>query len=89
MAPGVLGDSDPTPRDSPQQPRRPIPVGQHRCGAPALNLALVDTKLTVSLCTKVSLVLWVVGFLFEFTADIEKATFRADPANKSRFITTG
>jgi len=37
----------------------------------------------------VSLVLWVVGFLFEFTADIEKATFRADPANKSRFITTG
>jgi len=33
--------------------------------------------------------LWIVGFVFEFCADIEKATFRADPANKSRFITTG
>lgn len=33
--------------------------------------------------------LWIVGFGMEVTADAQKSKFRADPANKDRFITTG
>ena len=33
--------------------------------------------------------LWVLGFAIEATADAQKRTFRKDPANHGRFITTG
>lgn len=33
--------------------------------------------------------LWLVGFAFEVIADEQKRRFRADPANRGRFITTG
>lgn len=33
--------------------------------------------------------LWVLSFLFEVVADRQKVAFRADPANKGRFICTG
>jgi len=32
---------------------------------------------------------WIFGFAFEVIADQQKSTFRADPANKGKFITTG
>lgn len=33
--------------------------------------------------------LWVVGFVFEAVADAQKRAFKADPANKGKFIDTG
>ncbi|WP_296718573.1 DUF1295 domain-containing protein [Erythrobacter sp.] len=33
--------------------------------------------------------LWVIGFAFEVLADEQKRRFKADPANRGRFITTG
>lgn len=33
--------------------------------------------------------IWLVGFAIEVTADRQKRAFRADPANRDRFITTG
>ena len=32
---------------------------------------------------------WIVGFAIEVVADRQKAAFRADPANRDRFIATG
>lgn len=37
----------------------------------------------------VGLIIWIVGFSIEIAADRQKKTFRADPANKGQFITTG
>jgi steroid 5-alpha reductase family enzyme len=37
----------------------------------------------------VGLAVWVIGFGFEATADLQKSRFRADPANKGSFITLG
>jgi steroid 5-alpha reductase family enzyme len=37
----------------------------------------------------VGLAVWIVGFAFEATADLQKNRFRADPANKGAFISTG
>jgi steroid 5-alpha reductase family enzyme len=37
----------------------------------------------------VGLLVWVVGFALEAVADAQKRRFRADPANRDRFISTG
>ncbi len=37
----------------------------------------------------VGLAVWVIGFAFEVTADLQKGRFRADPANKGSFISSG
>lgn len=37
----------------------------------------------------VGIALWVLGFVLEVAADLQKSRFRQDPANKGRFITTG
>lgn len=37
----------------------------------------------------VGIVVWAVGMLIEVVADAQKTAFRADPANKGRFIRTG
>ncbi len=37
----------------------------------------------------IGLVIWIVGFTFEVTADTQKSRFNADPGNKGRFISTG
>ena len=37
----------------------------------------------------VGLLGWIAGFAVESAADLQKSRFRADPANKGRFITTG
>ncbi|MBT8082527.1 MAG: DUF1295 domain-containing protein [Gammaproteobacteria bacterium] len=37
----------------------------------------------------VGIAVWAIGILIEIVADRQKSAFRADPANKGRFITTG
>jgi steroid 5-alpha reductase family enzyme len=37
----------------------------------------------------IGLAVWVIGFAFEATADLQKSRFRANPANKGSFITSG
>ncbi|MFJ6678497.1 DUF1295 domain-containing protein [Microbacterium sp. NPDC091382] len=37
----------------------------------------------------IGIVVWIVGMLFEVVADLQKNAFKADPANKGRFIRTG
>ncbi len=37
----------------------------------------------------VGALVWLAGFVIEVMADTQKSTFRADPANEGRFITTG
>jgi steroid 5-alpha reductase family enzyme len=37
----------------------------------------------------IGVIVWLIGFGFEAVADRQKSAFRADPANKGRFITTG
>lgn len=37
----------------------------------------------------VGIVVWVAGFVIEVVADLQKNAFKADPANKGRFIRTG
>ena len=54
-------------------------------------LAAITTTERVGLgtVTAIGLVVWVVGIGLEATADAQKSRFRADPANKGRFIQTG
>jgi len=39
--------------------------------------------------TIVGLAVWIIGFAIEVKADTEKSAFKADPANKGKFISTG
>jgi steroid 5-alpha reductase family enzyme len=60
------------------------------CVAILNSPALADyAALPLSTVDYVGLALWVVGFGLEVAADSEKTAFRADPANKGRFISTG
>jgi steroid 5-alpha reductase family enzyme len=54
-------------------------------------LAAITTTERVDLgtVTAIGIVVWVVGIGMEATADAQKSRFRADPANKGRFIHTG
>ena len=57
----------------------------------AAALAAITTTERVSLgtVTAIGIVVWVVGIGLEATADAQKSRFRADPANKGRFIQSG
>jgi len=57
----------------------------------AAGLAAISTVEPIGLDAffVVGLVLWVAGFVFEVVADTQKSRFRADPANKDRFISSG
>jgi len=46
-------------------------------------------RASIDALTMVGLVVWVLGFGIEVVADLQKSRFRADPANKGRFINTG
>ena len=37
----------------------------------------------------IGIAVWIIGMLFEIVADLQKNAFKADPANKGRFIRTG
>ena len=54
-------------------------------------LLIITTKamLPLDVFAYIGIAMWVIGFWFEVTADRQKAAFKADPANKDRFITTG
>ena len=56
------------------------------CALAAITSA---TPAPLGLPALVGFALWVVGFAVEVTADRQKTAFRADPANRDRFITTG
>jgi len=57
----------------------------------AAALAAITTTLRKGLdvVAVVGLAVWIVGFAFETTADVQKSRFRADPANRGAFIRTG
>jgi steroid 5-alpha reductase family enzyme len=54
-------------------------------------LAAIITPSTAPLGTVfyVGATMWVLGFAIEVIADNQKSTFKADPANENKFITTG
>ncbi len=55
------------------------------------TLAAITSTVRVPLgtLTAIGLLLWVAGMALEVTADRQKSAFRADPANKGRFIQSG
>ncbi|MEM9839768.1 MAG: DUF1295 domain-containing protein [Pseudomonadota bacterium] len=57
--------------------------------AAALGVLASEVRVPIDLFLIVGLAMWVVGFVIETIADGQKKAFRADPANRDRFITTG
>jgi steroid 5-alpha reductase family enzyme len=55
----------------------------------ALAAITSTTRVELGTVTAIGLVVWVVGIGLEIVADAQKSRFRADPANKGRFIHTG
>jgi steroid 5-alpha reductase family enzyme len=55
----------------------------------ALAAITSTTRVELGTVTAIGLVVWVVGIGLEIVADAQKSRFRADPANKGRFIRTG
>ena len=56
---------------------------------PVLMLNSSNDAKPVGWIDALALLAWAVGFFFEFKADLEKFTFRGDPNNKDKFITSG
>ncbi len=58
-----------------------------------LQAALVVTtssyKVSFDLYAIIGVIVWVIGFLFEAIADYQKSKWRANPANKGKFINVG
>lgn len=57
--------------------------------AAALTVITSSTRKDLGLFALVGFVVWLIGFAFEVTADIQKSAFRADPGNKGKFIQSG
>jgi steroid 5-alpha reductase family enzyme len=57
--------------------------------AAALAAITTTVRKDLGLFALVGFVVWLVGIAFEALADAQKSRFRADPANKGRFISTG
>jgi steroid 5-alpha reductase family enzyme len=57
--------------------------------AAALAAITTTTRKELGVFSLVGFLVWLLGFTFEVTADAQKSRFRADPANKGRFIYTG
>jgi len=57
----------------------------------AAALAAITTTMREGLAvvTVLGVLVWVTGFTLEATADLQKSRFRADAANRGRFISTG
>jgi steroid 5-alpha reductase family enzyme len=55
----------------------------------ALAAITTTERVGIGTVTAIGIVVWVVGIGLEATADAQKSRFRADPANKGRFIHTG
>jgi steroid 5-alpha reductase family enzyme len=57
--------------------------------AAALAAITTTERVSIGTVTAIGIVVWVVGIALEATADAQKSRFRADPANKGRFIQSG
>jgi steroid 5-alpha reductase family enzyme len=57
--------------------------------AAALAAITTTTRKELGLFALVGFVVWAIGFGFEVVADAQKSRFRANPANKGKFIHTG
>ena len=57
--------------------------------AAALVAITTTTRKELDLFAAIGFLVWVFGFAFEVTADLQKSRFRADQNNKGRFIHTG
>jgi steroid 5-alpha reductase family enzyme len=57
--------------------------------AAALAAITTTVRKDLEVIAVLGLLVWVAGFALEATADWQKSRFRADPANKGRFIHTG
>lgn len=55
----------------------------------ALAIITAETREPFGVVGVIGLVVWLTGFAIEVVSDQQKSAFRADPANKGRFITTG
>jgi steroid 5-alpha reductase family enzyme len=55
----------------------------------ALAAITTATRSPLGPLAVIGFVVWAFGFAFEVLADAQKSAFRADPANKGRFIRTG
>jgi steroid 5-alpha reductase family enzyme len=57
--------------------------------AAALAVITTTTRKGLDLFALIGFLVWALGFAFEVVADAQKSRFRADPANKGKFIHTG
>lgn len=57
--------------------------------AAALAAITTTTRKELGLFALAGFLVWLVGIAFEATADAQKSRFRADPANKGKFIDSG
>ncbi|MGD8813198.1 MAG: DUF1295 domain-containing protein [Anaerolineales bacterium] len=57
--------------------------------AAALAAITTTTRKPLGIVALVGVVIWGFGFVFESVADAQKSRFRADPANRGKFIQTG
>ena len=57
--------------------------------AAALAAITSETRLEVGIFALIGSLVWAFGFGFEVIADLQKNKFKADPANKEKFINTG
>ncbi len=57
--------------------------------AAALAIITASDRVSFGVIGAIGLVIWLVGFVIEVTADTQKSAFKANPANEGRFITTG
>lgn len=55
----------------------------------ALVAITTSTRKPLGVFAIVGVVVWLIGFAFEAVADAQKSRFKADPANKGKFINTG
>jgi len=55
----------------------------------ALVAITTATRKPLGIFAIVGLLVWIIGFSFEAVADAQKSRFKADPANKGKFISTG
>jgi steroid 5-alpha reductase family enzyme len=57
--------------------------------AAALAAITTTTRKDLDLFAAIGLLVWLLGFATEVTADTQKSRFRADPKNRGKFINTG
>lgn len=57
--------------------------------AAALVVITSERRVDLGIFALIGFILWLIGFGIEFVSDNQKSKFKADPANKDKFISTG